>query len=56
VERVLHDLPGFEFEPLEAAARRSVAWNLEHGRVHDASIIDDRIVAAYQARTSDFAI
>jgi len=31
-----------------------VQWNLEHGRVNDALIIDDRIVTAFLACTNDF--
>ena len=55
-DRFMADVPGFEFEPLETAARRAVEWNVERGLITDAPIIDDRIIAAFHARTRGFAI
>lgn len=55
-DRFMTDVPEFEFEPLETAARRAVEWNVRHGRITDAPIVDDRIIAAFHARTRDFAI
>jgi nucleoside-diphosphate-sugar epimerase len=56
IERFMSDFPDFEFEPLEAATRRAVRWQFEHGLVTYRPCIDDQIVSAYQRRLAQFSL
>jgi nucleoside-diphosphate-sugar epimerase len=56
VARFMADFPDFEFEPLEAAARRAVCWQVDHGHVTYSPSIDDRIVAAYEKCMAQFKL
>jgi len=56
VAHFMADFPDFEFEPLEAAARRAVRWQFDHGLVRYAPCIDDQIVAAYRKCMAQFSL
>lgn len=56
VARFMSDFPDFEFEPLEAAARRAVRWQFERGLVTYSPCIDDQIIAAYQKCMAQFSL
>ena len=56
IRRFLADFPDFQFEPLEDAARRAVEWNFAQGHVTHTDVIDDHIIAAYQACLRDFTV
>lgn len=56
IDKFLQDYPGFIFEPLEDAARRAVAWNIETGTINSQPVIDDRIITAYQKALEMFKV
>ena len=56
VAHFLADFPDFEFEPLEAAARRAVHWNLANGLVEYKPNLEDQIIAAYQRCMAQFSL
>jgi len=56
IDRFLADCSGFEFEPLEIAARRLVRWNFANGLVEYKPNIDDRIIEVYTQFTGKISL